>query len=92
MLDWVPLNEAQEVIKNGGQWLDVRLPSEFENNHLEGAINIPLYFIRMKINTLDQGKDYVMCCDTGRRSSAGAYILSERGFQAYVLKGGINTP
>ena len=91
MLDWVTLIEAQEVIKNGGQWLDVRLPSEFENNHMEGAINIPLYFIRMKINTLDQEKDYVMCCDTGRRSSAGAYILSERGFKAYVLKGGINT-
>ena len=92
MLDWVTLTEAEEVVKNGGLWLDVRLPSEFQNNHMEGAINIPLYFIRMKINTLDQDKDYVLCCDTGRRSSAGAYILSERGFKAYVLKGGINTP
>jgi rhodanese-related sulfurtransferase len=27
---------------------------------------------------------------TGRRSSAGAYILSERGYNAYVLQGGIN--
>ena len=92
MLDWVSLNEAEEVVKNGGKWLDVRLPSEFENHHMEGAINIPLYFIRMKINTLDQNTDYVLCCDTGRRSSAGAYILSERGYKAYVLKGGINTP
>jgi rhodanese-related sulfurtransferase len=33
--------------------------------------------------------DYVLCCDTGRRSSAGAYILSERGYKAYVLKDGI---
>jgi rhodanese-related sulfurtransferase len=32
---------------------------------------------------------YVVCCDTGRRSSAAAYILSERGFEAYVLKGGL---
>jgi rhodanese-related sulfurtransferase len=31
----------------------------------------------------------VVCCDTGRRSSAAAYILSERGFDAYVLKGGL---
>ena len=92
MLDWVSLNEAEEVVKNGGKWLDVRLPSEYENHHMEGAINIPLYFIRMKINTLDQNTDYVLCCDTGRRSSAGAYILSERGYKAYVLKGGINTP
>lgn len=90
MLDWVSVSEAEEIVKNGGLWLDVRLPSEFDNNHKEGAINIPLYFIRLKINALDQDKKYVLCCDTGRRSSAGAYILGERGFQSYVLKGGIN--
>ncbi len=90
MLDWVSVSEAEELVKNGGQWLDVRLPSEFENHHKEGAINIPLYFIRLKINTLDPKVKYILCCDTGRRSSAGAYILSERGFHAYVLKGGIN--
>lgn len=89
MLDWVTMSEAEQIVAGGGQWLDVRLPSEFENQHMEGALNIPLYFIRLKINTLDQKKKYVVCCDTGRRSSAGAYILSERGFQAYVLRGGI---
>jgi CRP-like cAMP-binding protein len=91
MLDWVTPAEADEIVQGGGHWLDVRLPSEFENHHKDGAINIPLYFIRLKINTLDRSKKYVVCCDTGRRSSAGAYILSERGYQAYVLKGGINT-
>jgi CRP-like cAMP-binding protein len=90
MLDWVSMTEAEEIIRGGGQWLDVRLPSEFENQHLDSALNIPLYFIRLKINTLDHSKKYIVCCDTGRRSSAGAYILSERGYQAYVLRGGIN--
>jgi CRP-like cAMP-binding protein len=90
MLDWVTNEQADQIVKEGGQWLDVRLPSEFENQHLDNAINIPLYFIRLKINTLDTSKKYVICCDTGRRSSAGAYILSERGYQAYVLSGGIN--
>ncbi len=90
MLDWVTMPEAEEIIRSGGQWLDVRLPSEYENQHLDSALNIPLYFIRLKISTLDQSKKYIVCCDTGRRSSAGAYILSERGYQAYVLRGGIN--
>ena len=31
----------------------------------------------------------VVYCDTGRRSSAAAYILVERGFDAYVLTGGL---
>ena len=90
MLDWVTQEQADTIIAKGGQWLDVRLPSEFENHHMDGAINIPLYFIRLKINTLDRSKPYIVCCDTGRRSSAGAYILNERGYQAYVLQGGIN--
>ena len=90
MLDWVAYDQAQKIIAEGGVWLDVRLPSEFENHHLDNAINIPLYFIRLKISTLDPDTKYVVCCDTGRRSSAGAYILSGRGYQAYVLQGGIN--
>jgi CRP-like cAMP-binding protein len=91
MLDWVTIEEGEQIVRDGGHWLDVRLPSEFENQHYDGAINIPLYFIRLKINTLDPKKKYVVCCDTGRRSSAGAYILSERGYNVYVLRGGINS-
>lgn len=90
MLDWVDADGAEKVIQEGGQWLDVRLPSEFEAYHNDGAINVPLYFIRLKLKTLDSAVKYVVCCDTGRRSSAGAFILNERGFQTYVLKGGLN--
>ncbi len=90
MLEWVDLEDAFRIINKGGKWLDVRLPSEFENYHQEGAINIPLYFIRLKLGALEENTPYIVCCDTGRRSSAGAYILAERGFQAYVLKGGIH--
>ncbi|HEY5565669.1 MAG TPA: cyclic nucleotide-binding domain-containing protein [Gammaproteobacteria bacterium] len=90
MLDWVDKEQAEKIVASGGQWLDVRLPSEFEAYHNEGAINVPLYFIRLKLKTLDPAVKYVVCCDTGRRSSAGAFILNERGFQTYVLKGGLN--
>lgn len=90
MLDWVDKARAEQIVAEGGKWLDVRLPSEFEAYHNEGAINIPLYFIRLKLKTLDPDVTYVVCCDTGRRSSAGAFILNERGFQTVVLKGGLN--
>lgn len=90
MLDWVDYEEAKTIIANGGKWLDVRLPSEFETFHEPDALNIPLYFIRLKINTLEPATTYVVCCDTGRRSSAGAFILNGRGFTTRVLKGGLN--
>jgi len=88
-LEWVDYKQAKEIVAAGGQWLDVRLPSEFENYRAPRSISIPLYFIRLKMKSLDRSKHYVVCCDTGRRSSAGAYILSERGFRASVLKGGL---
>jgi CRP-like cAMP-binding protein/rhodanese-related sulfurtransferase len=89
LLQWVDHDKAKEIVANGGKWLDVRLPSEFQNFRIDDAINIPLYFIRLKLNALDKNVQYVVCCDTGRRSSAAAYILSERGFEAYVLRGGL---
>ena len=57
---------------------------------MEDAINLPLYFIRLKLKSLDPKLHYVVCCDTGRRSSAAAYILAERGLNASVLKGGLS--
>jgi CRP-like cAMP-binding protein len=89
LLQWVDYDAARDIVAKGGKWLDVRLPSEFQNFRIDDAVNIPLYFIRLKLNALDKKTQYVVCCDTGRRSSAAAYILSERGFEAYVLKGGL---
>lgn len=90
MVAWVDHAEAVRIVAAGGKWLDVRLPSEFDTFHEPGAINIPLYFIRLKLNTLSTDTTYVVCCDTGRRSSAGAFILNERGFDTRVLRGGLN--
>jgi CRP-like cAMP-binding protein len=89
LLQWVDYDAARDIVAKGGKWLDVRLPSEFQNFRIDDAVNIPLYFIRLKLNALNKKTQYVVCCDTGRRSSAAAYILSERGFEAYVLKGGL---
>lgn len=91
MLQWVDLQQAEKIVTDGGKWLDVRLPSEFENVSIKGAVNIPLYFIRLKLRTLDPDLKYVVVCDTGRRSSAAAYVLNERGIDSYVLKGGLTT-
>ena len=91
LLEWVDYPTARRMAAAGagGRWLDVRLPSEFDQYHAPEALNIPLYALRLKIKSLDPNTHYVVCCDTGRRSSAGAYILSERGFHASVLRGGL---
>ena len=89
MLTWVTRAEGDELVKNGAVWLDVRLDSEHKNNGLEGSINIPLFMLRLKVATLSEDKKYILYCDTGRRSSAAAFLLSERGLDAACLKGGL---
>jgi CRP-like cAMP-binding protein len=90
LLQWVNPEAALKLIARGGRWLDVRLPSEHQNLAIENSLNVPLYLVRLKLSTLDRSKPYVVYCDTGRRSSAAAYILVERGFDAYVLTGGLS--
>lgn len=89
MLTWVTREEGDEMVKNGAVWLDVRLDSEYKNDGIEGSINIPLFMLRIKVTTLSEDKRYILYCDTGRRSSAAAFLLSERGLDAVCLKGGL---
>lgn len=89
MLSWVDRQQAEEMVKQGAVMMDVRLETEYQNNGFEGSLNIPLFMLRLKADNLDASKTYIAYCDTGRRSSAAAYLLSERGLQAYCLQGGL---
>lgn len=89
MLSWLTLDEAKEHVTQGAKLLDVRLESEHSNSGIEGSINIPLFMLRIKVDSLDPNVPYIVYCDTGRRSSAAAFLLSERGFETYVLQGGL---
>jgi len=86
------LSQAQQMIDNGkARWLDVRLPSEFQNGHLPNAFNLPLYMLRMKLSQLDPATVWIACCDTGRRSSVAAFVLTQKGYDAYLLESGLPT-
>ncbi len=80
---------AQKLAAKGAKWLDVRLPGEYENQAIKGSINLPLSALRERCSELDRDTNYIVCCDTGRRSAAGAFVLSQRGFNVYALKNGL---
>jgi CRP-like cAMP-binding protein len=89
MLNSVNIQQAKEMVKKGAVLLDVRLESEHKAGSIRGSVNIPLFMLRLKADSLDSSKKYICYCETGRRSSAAAYLLSERGFESYVLEGGL---
>jgi len=81
--------EADSHVAAGAAWLDVRFPAEFQHDRLPGAINIPLSEIRNAIGPLDASREYIVYCQSGRRSSAAAFILSQHGYRAWALDGGL---
>lgn len=83
-------DEAEAAAASGAKWLDVRVPSETRAGGKEGALNLPLYLLRHKLDVLDKDTPYIVICDTGRRSAAAAFILNQHGFQTAVLAGGLN--
>ena len=77
---------ALEHIRNSGaiHILDVRALSEFEEQHIEGAINIPAPDLRERYKELDKEKEYYVICSTGHRSSLAISILLKKGFYHLV--------
>lgn len=86
LLKWISYPDAQQLASEGGIWVDVRLPAEYQARHIKSSINIPLPLLRFKLDKLSRDVRYLIYCDTGRRSSIAAYLMSQNNFTAYVLQ------
>ena len=78
--------------ESGAQILDVRTIDEFQNGHIEGAINADVSSPAFAQIASELAKDktvYVYCL-SGARSSSAAGILKEMGFKSIInLTGGM---
>ena len=79
MLKEVDLEQAKAMVKQGAVLIDVRMESEHKAGSIKGSVNVPLFMLRLKAEGLDPSKKYICYCETGRRSQAAAYIMSEQG-------------
>lgn len=72
--------------------LDVRSPQEFNEGHLNGAINIPTYELYLKAPRMIPNRENIIIayCTVGLRSKNAINILKRLGYQnLYHLEGGI---
>jgi rhodanese-related sulfurtransferase len=69
--------------------VDVRSPIEFEAEHIEGAINIPLEAIDARAEEVPRKGRLVMVCRSGMRAERAAFTLMGKAFQPSVLDGGM---
>ncbi|MBK5242494.1 CoA-disulfide reductase [Clostridium sp.] len=84
----ITTDEFSAYDKSNTVLIDVRTDIEFENGHLEGAINIPVDDLRERMNELDKNKEIVDYCQIGIRGYIAARILSQNGFKVKNLTGG----
>jgi CRP-like cAMP-binding protein len=85
----IDLETAYAMVDEGAVWLDVRTLDEYERGSFEDSVNIPLAGLREELSELVFNATYILCCDTGGRSGSAAFMLSHKGYDVYVLEGGI---
>jgi rhodanese-related sulfurtransferase len=70
---------------------DVRTTEEFAAGHIEGAVNIPVDELRMRLDEIPRDREIVAYCQVGQRGYLATRILRQSGFSAVNLSGGYKT-
>ncbi len=82
-------NVAKTMAETGYKLIDVRYAEEFDDHHIPGAILIPLYELRNRMDELDPDERYIVYCHAGGRSAVATLILAQNQFDVVSLEGGI---
>jgi len=63
--------------------LDVRTSQEFNQGHIQGAVNFDISHptIVRKIETLEKSKNYIVYCRSGGRSQMASMIMDQKGLK-----------
>ncbi len=78
----VSARELKANLQNNGPLVvDVRTPSEWQNNHIEGARHVPLSAFAKQPPDLPDDRKIAIICGSGYRSSVASSLLQARGYQ-----------
>jgi len=70
--------------------VDVRTPEEYADEHVSGAINIPLHEVRQRVDEFkNMQKPIIAYCKSGNRSGQAVYILQRAGIIEAINGGGL---
>ncbi|MBQ3462494.1 MAG: hypothetical protein IJH36_05175, partial [Clostridia bacterium] len=83
--------KARELMENGAVLVDTRDAEEYEQNHLDGAINISYLYVGMlaKNAVPDKATPIIVYCATGKRSQQAKMCLDYLGYEKVYYLGGV---
>jgi rhodanese-related sulfurtransferase len=85
----VSREEAQKLVEEGAQLVDVRAGHEWEAGRISGAIHLPLDELVERRGEIDKDRPVVLYCRGGTRSTMATEALAAAGYDAAKLSEGI---
>jgi rhodanese-related sulfurtransferase len=85
----VSREEAQKLLAEGAQLIDVRADHEWEAGRIAGAKHVPLDELPERVGEIDRDKPVVVYCRGGTRSTMATDALHDAGYDAAKLTEGI---
>jgi rhodanese-related sulfurtransferase len=82
-------DEAQKLIQEGAQLVDVRADHEWEAGRIPGAKHVPLAELADRTGEIDEERPVVVYCRGGNRSTMATDALTAAGYDAAKLTSGI---
>lgn len=72
-------------------FVDVRTPEEYKDDHMAGAVNIPLDQVLQRLPEFkEMEKPIIAYCRSGNRSGTAVRILKQHGITDTINGGGID--
>lgn len=92
VLEPVTCNEMLELVDDGAVLIDVRTLAEYNAQHLDGAINLPVDDIgdTIKNKVTDKETKIVLYCRSGNRSATAGQTLIDMGYKNVYDMGGMS--
>lgn len=78
------------LLEAGAQLIDVRTDEEWAAGHLGEATHIPMEALGARLGEIDDQREVVFVCRSGRRSHHAATALAQHGYRTVNLAGGMH--
>lgn len=83
----ISVDELAELL-DGAALLDVRMPDEYEEAHVPGAVLVPLPQLPERFGDIPEGSPLYIICKAGGRSLKAAEFLAAQGAEVVNIAGG----
>lgn len=82
------VDDLAAALEHGVVLIDVRLPEEYEDMHVPGAVHMPLSELAARSNEIPRDERVYVICASGGRSAAAAAALNRGGWDTVSVSEG----